>query len=111
MGAPPMGAVWGLLIGVVLCGTIGCLIGRTRGRPILGLILGALFTWIGWIIIAVIPRRRVGPLYPYGERVSGYPPGVTPPSYGLAPDGAVPTHGVAPSDGTEGSYGSPSVQS
>ena len=46
------------LIGLLIGGGIGYLIGNSKGRPALGLILGALLGCIGWIIVAVIPRKR-----------------------------------------------------
>jgi hypothetical protein len=36
---------------------IGYLIGRTKGRPVLGAVLGLCFNVVGWVVIAAIPRR------------------------------------------------------
>jgi hypothetical protein len=46
-----------LLIGAVIGAGVGYAIGRAKERPGLGLVLGLFLGWIGWIIIAVIPRR------------------------------------------------------
>lgn len=45
-----------ITIALAIAVLIGFLIGRTKGRPALGAILG-IFGIIGWIIIALIPRR------------------------------------------------------
>ncbi len=46
-----------ILIGMVIGGAVGAAIGNSKGRLPLGLILGALLGCIGWIIIAVIPKK------------------------------------------------------
>ena len=45
-----------LVIGAVVGAGVGYAIGRAKGRPGLGLVLGLLLGWIGWVIIALIPR-------------------------------------------------------
>ncbi len=47
-----------ILTGVVLGGLIGALLGRYRGRPLAGLVLGALLGIIGWCIVLLGPDRR-----------------------------------------------------
>lgn len=47
-----------VLIGIVIGGGVGALIGNAKNRMGLGLILGAILGCIGWIIIAVIPRKQ-----------------------------------------------------
>lgn len=46
-----------ILVSMVIGGAVGAAIGNSRGRMPLGLILGALLGCIGWIIIAVIPKK------------------------------------------------------
>jgi F0F1-type ATP synthase assembly protein I len=46
------------LVGILIGGGIGYLIGNSKGRPGLGVILGALLGCIGWIIVAIIPRKN-----------------------------------------------------
>ena len=46
-----------IVLFIVSFPVVGFLIGRTKGRPILGAVLGLFFNVIGWIIIAVVPRR------------------------------------------------------
>jgi len=46
------------LVGIVIGAIVGYLIGNAKGRPGLGVILGALLGCIGWIIVAVIPRKN-----------------------------------------------------
>jgi hypothetical protein len=45
------------LVGVLIGGGIGFLIGNSKNRPVLGLVLGALLGCIGWIIVAIVPRK------------------------------------------------------
>lgn len=45
-----------VLVGVVVFAGIGYLIGAYKGRPVLGCALGALFTILGILIIAVVPK-------------------------------------------------------
>lgn len=40
---------------IVVGGGVGFLIGRSRGKPVLGFFLG-LFGLFGWILMAVLPR-------------------------------------------------------
>lgn len=49
-----------ILISIIIGGGVGAAIGNSRGRMPLGLILGALLGCIGWIIIAVIPKKQPG---------------------------------------------------
>jgi hypothetical protein len=46
-----------ILIGIIVGGGIGAVIRNTKGRMGLGLVLGALLGCIGWLIIALIPRK------------------------------------------------------
>lgn len=48
----------GALIAIAIGAFVGHWIGTKKGRPTLGLILGALFTMIGWIIMLVIPKKH-----------------------------------------------------
>lgn len=45
------------LVGLLIGGGVGYLIGNSKNRPALGLVLGALLGCIGWIIVAVLPRK------------------------------------------------------
>jgi len=45
------------VVGVVVGGAVGALIGNSKDRLALGLILGALLGCLGWLIIALIPRK------------------------------------------------------
>ena len=47
-----------ILIGTLIATLVGLLIGRAKGRPLLGAILGFFLSWIGWIIVAVIPAKK-----------------------------------------------------
>lgn len=46
------------VIGIAISAAIGFAIGNHKGRPALGLILGALLGFIGWIIVAVTPPTQ-----------------------------------------------------
>ncbi|MCU1369063.1 MAG: hypothetical protein JWO77_257 [Ilumatobacteraceae bacterium] len=46
-----------ILVSMLIGGAVGAAIGNARGRMPLGLVLGALLGCIGWIIIAVIPKK------------------------------------------------------
>jgi uncharacterized protein YcfJ len=46
----------GLAVALVVGGGLGFLIGRGKGRPALGFVLGLLLGLIGWIITALLPR-------------------------------------------------------
>ncbi len=48
----------GWIIGIVIGAAVGYWIGGKKGRPVLGLVLGALFTLIGWIIMLIIPKKQ-----------------------------------------------------
>ena len=41
---------------MVISPAIGYMIGKSRGRPVVGAVLGFFLGWIGWIIAAVIAR-------------------------------------------------------
>ena len=43
---------------MLIGGLIGALIGSSKNRGVLGFFLGALLGCIGWIIIALIPRKN-----------------------------------------------------
>ena len=45
------------IVGLIIGGLVGLLIGRSKDRGLLGLILGALLGCIGWVIIAIIPAK------------------------------------------------------
>lgn len=45
------------LFGMVLGGLIGVLIGMWKKRPVLGAVLGAFLGCIGWVIVAVLPKK------------------------------------------------------
>jgi len=47
-----------IFIGLIVGGAVGAVIGNTKGRMPLGLVLGALLGCIGWLIIALIPRKE-----------------------------------------------------
>lgn len=47
-----------ILIGTIFSVAIGYFIGVRRGRPVLGAVLGFFLSIIGWIIVAVIPRKQ-----------------------------------------------------
>ena len=46
----------GLIAALVVGGGIGLLIGRSKGRPVLGFVLGFLLGILGWIIAALVPK-------------------------------------------------------
>lgn len=48
------------LFGMVIGGLVGAAIGNWKGRLVLGIVLGALLGCIGWIIVAVIPKKDPG---------------------------------------------------
>ena len=47
-----------VLIGMIVGGAVGAAIGNAKGRLGLGAVLGALLGCIGWIIVAVLPKKR-----------------------------------------------------
>lgn len=54
-----VGAVFGAsLFGMFIGGLVGYLIGKSRDRAGLGIILGALLGCLGWIILLIIPRKQ-----------------------------------------------------
>jgi hypothetical protein len=44
-------------VGIVVGAVVGAIIGSFKGRTGLGLILGALLGCIGWLIVAILPRK------------------------------------------------------
>jgi|GEM_PF-5608785 len=46
------------LIAIIVFTVLGFVVGRSRRRPVLGTVLGFLFSVIGVIVVAVIPRKR-----------------------------------------------------
>src|SRR4051794_23588261 len=52
------GTVVVLIVIFMIGGGFGLAIGAIRGRPVLGFILGCLLTWIVWIVVAALPRKR-----------------------------------------------------
>ncbi len=49
--------VFYLFVGwMILSPIVGYMIGKSRGRPVAGAVLGFFLGWIGWIIAAVIAR-------------------------------------------------------
>ncbi len=54
-GPPTFGIfVANLIVG----GVVGFFIGNWKGRPVLGTVLGALLGCLGWIITAVLSKKR-----------------------------------------------------
>lgn len=51
------GTVAVLIVMFMIGGGFGLAIGAMRGRPVLGFVLGCLLTWIGWIVVAALPRK------------------------------------------------------
>jgi hypothetical protein len=56
-GSPDFVAIM-LISSLVVGGGIGLLIGKAKGRPALGFVLGFLLGIIGWIVSALIPRPQ-----------------------------------------------------
>jgi hypothetical protein len=52
------GTMVSLVVGTLLCGLVGALIGRWRGRTVQGLGLGLMFGPLGWIWVAALPSRK-----------------------------------------------------
>lgn len=48
---------------LVFTAVLGYIIGKPRGRPALGLLLGLVMGPLGLLVIALVPRRRGRPLY------------------------------------------------
>lgn len=48
-----------LLAGIVIGGGVGGIIGSFKRRTLLGFLLGFFLGCLGWIIIALIPRKRM----------------------------------------------------
>lgn len=42
----------------LLFGFLGWFVGARKARPVLGLVLGALLSWIGLIVIVLLPRAE-----------------------------------------------------
>ena len=59
------GSEWTILLGLVavwaMLALVGLLIGRSRGRGTLGLILGLVLGPVGWLITALLPKREQVP--------------------------------------------------
>jgi hypothetical protein len=53
LNVSPTAAVIGLIVG----GGVGFAIGSSKNRPVLGLLLGAGLGCIGWLIVALIPKK------------------------------------------------------
>ena len=49
--------IFSSLGGLIVGGVVGGLIGSTKNRVGLGVVLGALFWCIGWVIVAILPRK------------------------------------------------------
>lgn len=47
-----------IVVSLVVGGLVGYFIGKAKGRAPLGAVLGAILGCVGWVIIAVIPRKR-----------------------------------------------------
>jgi hypothetical protein len=50
--------VIGSLFGVFVGAVVGGIIGSAKGRMGLGLILGALLGCLGWLIVALLPKKH-----------------------------------------------------
>lgn len=56
---------------------VGVLIGLRKNRPVLGVVLGVLFGVLGWVVIAVVPSKRLtGPVVGWSQ--APYGPGDRP---------------------------------
>jgi uncharacterized membrane protein YfcA len=53
-----VGAALILAVGALVCGVIGYFIGKSKGRPGAGFVLGFFLGFLGWIIAAVVPKTR-----------------------------------------------------
>jgi hypothetical protein len=71
-----MSAIAVLFVLVIGAG-VGFLIGRAKQRPLLGLLLGLILNWLGWIVMAFVPRR--GRLTAETESAYRAPPTFLPP--------------------------------
>jgi predicted MFS family arabinose efflux permease len=47
-----------LVVGALVCGLVGYLIGKSKGRPGAGFALGFFLGFLGWIITAVVPKTQ-----------------------------------------------------
>ena len=47
----------GWIIGSLVGALVGYWLGGKKGRPILGLVLGALLVLLGWIIMLIVPEK------------------------------------------------------
>ena len=56
-GAIAVALVQGLVL--ALMGLAGWLIGRTRNRPVLGFWLAILLGPLGWLVVALLPRKDI----------------------------------------------------
>ena len=49
-----------VVVGMLIGGAIGAAIGNAKNRILLGTLLGVFLGCIGWIIMAVIPKKQSG---------------------------------------------------
>ncbi len=72
----------GTIFWVIVGGIVGYLIGSSKNRPVLGLILGIFLGCIGWIIMLFVPTKQLTTAAgwypdPYGRHQTRYFNGVS----------------------------------
>jgi membrane associated rhomboid family serine protease len=55
-----VGTTWVIIAGVLIGVVVGWMIGWSRGRPVLGALLGV-FGLIGWVVMFFVPRPETFP--------------------------------------------------
>jgi hypothetical protein len=61
----PLPPIAPIVIGMLLGAGIGAAIGKAKGRVGLGIVLGMFLGLIGWIIVAVLPSKKIAQV-PFG---------------------------------------------